>query len=52
MCGRNPEDPEKGVLPCIVFVNPKHPEFGEFKRSGFVIVIGWWDWSIKFGLIF
>lgn len=47
---RTPEDPEKCVLPTIVFVNTNHPAFEQDRHRGFVIFVGWWDWSVKFGM--
>jgi hypothetical protein len=45
-------DPEKAVLPTIVFINPKHPEFIESNyciNYGFTIILCWWDYGILFG---
>jgi hypothetical protein len=50
--GRNTEDPEKAILPTASFVNTNHPVFEEYKHRGFLIAVGWWDFSIKFGLFF
>lgn len=50
--GRTKEDPEKAVLPCIIFISVNHPEYKEeinlsdFDVSGFGLSFGWWDWSI------
>ena len=49
--GRNKQDCEKMVLPAIVFINTNHESFTDVKRKGFLICIGWWDWSIKIGII-
>jgi len=49
--GRNKEDVEKAVLPTIIYINTNHPKFTDLSRKGFIIAIGWWDWSIKFGVI-
>ena len=48
--GRNKSDPEKCVLPTILFINSNHYSFNEYRRSGFMICFGWWDFSVKFGL--
>ncbi|QQO97175.1 hypothetical protein Nekkels2_77 [Cellulophaga phage Nekkels_2] len=49
--GRNKEDVEKLVLPSIVYINTNHLEFKETRRIGFMLIFGWWDWSIKIGII-
>ena len=49
--GRNKEDCEKMVLPSIILINTNHEAFKELKTKGIVIAIGWWDCSIKFGII-
>lgn len=40
--GRNARDPEKAVLPALIYCNGSN----EFARV-YVIALGWWDWSIK-----
>lgn len=50
--GRNKKDVEKSVLPAILFINTNNKEFGESKHKGFVICFGWWDFSVKFGILF
>lgn len=47
--GRRKEDVEKAVLPTIIFINPNHPSFEENRMPGFMIIIGWWDFSVRFG---
>ena len=49
--GRDSDDVEKLVLPSIVFVNTSHREFKESKRKGFMLIFGWWDFSISFGFL-
>lgn len=49
--GSDKQDPEKAVLPAIVFLNAKHPEFPYPGYIGFIIGIGWWHWSVKFGIL-
>jgi len=49
--GRNQKDPEKCVLPTILFISTNHPSFDEVRRPGFMICLGWWDYSIKLGVI-
>ena len=49
---RDADDPEKLVLPSIVFISLNHPFFAEDRTKGFMICIGWWDISVKFGIIF
>jgi len=50
--GRTPEDPEKCILPTIMFINTNHSAFKEVKTQGFMVVFGWWDYSIKIGMLF
>ncbi len=52
IAGRNKQDPEKCLLPTIIFINTMHPAFYDVQHRGFVIAIGWWDYSIKIGLFF
>ena len=47
----NPQDPEKCVLPTIIFVNFNHSSYGDLRRKGFAICIGWWDLSVKLFVI-
>lgn len=51
IASRNKEDVEKMVLPGIVYINTNHESFTDVRRKGFMICIGWWDWSIKVGAI-
>lgn len=44
-------DPEKAVIPTILYLNTNHKFFGDLRKKGFVFVIGWWHFSIKFGYI-
>ena len=48
---RAPEHVEKMVLPSFSYINTNHKSFKESRRKGFLICIGWWDWSIKIGAI-
>jgi hypothetical protein len=50
--GRDKADPEKSVLPAILFINANHKSFTDVRRRGFVLCVGWWDYSIKLGLFF
>lgn len=45
--GRKKEEPEKAVLPTIIFIHLKK-DYGE----GFAIALGWWDYSIQINLLF
>ena len=48
--GRDKDDCEKAVTPVIIFINVQHPSFEINKdksMKGFMIAIGWWDFSIK-----
>jgi len=47
--GRGMQDPEKAVLPTIIYVNTNHEAFGDLRSKGFVVAVGWWDYSIKVG---
>mgnify|MGYP000216617958 CR=1 FL=1 len=38
-------DPEKAVLPAIIFLNLKH-SFFETRVKGFALGIGWWHYAI------
>ena len=47
--GRDSQDPEKCVLPTIIFINTTHPEYKRKYNgmSGFMLAFGWWDWNFK-----
>lgn len=48
--GRDKHEPEKAVLPAIIFVSShSYPEFNGYVK-GCMIAVGWWDWSIKIAL--
>ena len=49
---RTPEDPEKTILPALLFVNSNHPAFEDIRRPGFMLCLGWWDYSLKFCVFF
>lgn len=42
-------EPEKMVLPGIIFVNASHPSLAPENTiaSGFTVAVGWWDWAIR-----
>lgn len=48
---RSKTDPEKTLLPTVILINANHESFGDLRRRGFVLAFGWWDFSVKFGLI-
>ena len=48
---RDKQDPEKSVLPMILFINTNHPFFTNGRRKGFMLAFGWWDWSVKFWFV-
>ena len=50
--GRDTDDCEKLVLPAIVFININHPSFEENRAKGFLVCVGWWDFSVKIGILF
>lgn len=43
-------DPEKAVLPTIIFINLSHPFFTS-KVKGFAVGVGWWHYAIMFGIL-
>ena len=46
---KSKKDPEKAVLPTIIFMNFKNKSFPKIKGiTGFAIAVGWWHWSVKF----
>ena len=49
---REKSDPEKTVLPTILYINTNHESFTDVRHRGFMICVGWWDFSIKFGVFF
>jgi hypothetical protein len=46
----NPEDVEKAVTPTIVWTNTNHSSFVFMRQRGFIIMIGWWHFSISVGV--
>jgi hypothetical protein len=42
-CGRAKADPEKAVLPAIVWCKSQVEHV-----TGYAICLGWWDWYIAF----
>jgi len=50
--GKDKVEPEKSVLPTILFINTNHPSFTDLRHRGFMLCVGWWDYSIKLGLFF
>lgn len=50
--GRDKSDPEKAVLPTVIFINTNHEDFEpDIRKNGFVLALGWWDFSVKVALI-
>lgn len=49
---RKPQDCQKAILPTAIFVNTNHSSFAELRQKGFFIYVGWWDFSIRFGMVF
>lgn len=41
--GRYKSDPEKAVLPTIIYCSDTHNS-----RTGHVLAFGWWDFAIRF----
>ena len=52
IANRSPKDPEKCILPTIMYINTNHSSFNELRQRGAMIVFGWWDYSIKVGLFY
>lgn len=52
IASRTLQNPEKCVLPTILFVNTNHSAFDDVRHRGFMLIFGWWDWSVKVGLLF
>jgi hypothetical protein len=50
--GRDKADPEKTVFPTLLFINTNHEAFTDLRHRGFMLCVGWWDFSIKVGLFF
>ena len=44
----SPTDPERLVLPGIVFVSGGHHKVADPEITGFVIAAGWWRWGVRF----
>lgn len=42
-------DPEKAVLPTIIFINLKHPELKQEEplANGFALCLGWWNMAAR-----
>lgn len=47
-----PQDPEKAVLPCLIFVSARHPEFAKYRCGGFSLSLGWWHWGVRLSLFY
>lgn len=50
--GQNDDDPEKAIIPTVIFINSNHHSFGDNRTSGFMLCLGWWDFSIKLTIFF
>ena len=50
VAGRYTEDPEKALLPTIMYIDGSSDHYAMYGRSGFALAFGWWDWSISFCL--
>ena len=49
-CARDTDDPEKAVIPAVIFISCRHSHFKEYERGGFALALGWWDWSIRIAI--
>ena len=49
--GRDTSDPEKAVLPTILFLSNQHPDFSRYGFRGGCIALGWWDWFVRFTVV-
>lgn len=45
--GRSIDDPEKTILPTILFIDTNHSSFGDLGLIGFALVFGWWDFYFR-----
>lgn len=45
-------DPEKTILPAIIYVNTNNKYYGNDRKKGVILAIRWWDFYIGFGLFF
>ena len=52
MSSHIPNDPEKYVLPTILFINTNHQAFEDVRQRGFLICAGQCDFSIKVGIFY
>lgn len=43
---KNEGDPEKAVLPALIFISAQHPKYRKYNRTGFALALGWWHWSV------
>lgn len=49
---RSKDDPEKTLLPTILYINTNNKCFENDRAKGFALILGWWDFSIGFWWIF
>lgn len=42
----SPADPEKLVLPGVVWLSASHPKYESFQLRGGAVLIGWWHWAL------
>lgn len=52
MFSRDKDEPEKAVLPAIIFISSNHHSFGDLRMPGFCLCAGWWDYSVTLHVIF
>ena len=45
--GRAQGDPEKTILPCVIFCPGWHPAYSRLPNTGFAVAVGWWDFKIQ-----
>lgn len=50
--GRHKSYPEKYIFPTMMFVNANHEAFEESRIPGVIVAIAWWDFYVKFYLLF
>lgn len=48
--GRAKDDPEKSIFPTLIYINLNDNFFEKDRAKGFLFILGWWDYYIKFGM--
>jgi hypothetical protein len=45
-----PEDPEKAILPALVWCSARHPYFNTPMRGG-SLSLGWWHYGVRIAVL-